>query len=172
MHVRRMRCSRYKLIWERSWPGKRGNSLIMRTAEEQIDLIAGPALSRRLDWRPPGVPFRLNYLQSCVHSTHLTERAPCPSALCDGLTLWRPEGFWPSPDSPGPPWEMIARRYVTRNSQQHIAGNLQLQSTLVHPQGSTFKPTDFRDTSRKLCLSNTCGLNYVLEMPNFLLNKY
>lgn len=107
-----------------------------------------------------------------MHSTHLTETTPRPPALCDGLTLWRPGGFWPSPDSPRPPWEMIARRDGTRNSQQHIAGNLLLQSTLVHPQGSTFKTTDFRDTPRKMCMSNICGLNYVLEVPNFLLNKY
>lgn len=57
-------------------------------------------------------------------------------------------------------------------TQQHITGNLQPQSTLVHLQGSTFKATDFHDTSRKMCMSNTCGLNYVLEVPNFLLNKY
>lgn len=47
LHVRRTRCSRYKFIGERVRPEKRGNSFIMRTAEEQADLIAGHALSRR-----------------------------------------------------------------------------------------------------------------------------
>lgn len=118
-----------------------------------------------------GVPLRLNYLQSWVHSIHLTETTPLLPDLCDGPTLWRPEGFWLSPDSPGPPWEMIARRYGTRNFHQHFVGNLQLQSTLVHPQGSTFKAADFHDTSRKMCTFNIHGLNYVLEVPSFLLNK-
>lgn len=103
----------------------------------------------------------------------ISQRHPLFHKLCvTGSPCEDQQGFWPSPNSPGPAWEMIAKRYGTRNSQQHFVRNLQLQTTLIHPQGSTFKVTDFHDTSRKMCMSNTCGLNYVLELPSFLLNKY
>lgn len=49
MHVRRTRGSRYKLKQERLGPGKRENSFIMKTAQEQVDVKAEPALNRRLN---------------------------------------------------------------------------------------------------------------------------
>lgn len=48
--------------------------------------------------------------------------------------------WWAHPvSSPGPPWEMIDRKYGTRSSQLCTAGNLQLQSTSVHPHGEHFQ---------------------------------
>lgn len=84
-------------------------------------------------------PFQteLSSVLSGFKSAH--RDSPSSTSSLWWVTLWRPAGFWPSPVSPGPPWEMIDRKYGTRNSQLRTAGNLQLQSTLVHPQGALAK---------------------------------
>lgn len=88
-------------------------------------------------------------------------------ALCDGLTLCRPSCV-------ELPWQTIARRSWLWHKQgsQHIVGNLQLKFTLVHPQKSTLRDTDLHDTlTLKRCVCLRYGLDYVLEVSNFLLNE-
>lgn len=52
-------------------------------------------------------------------------------------------------------WQPEYPGSATKNSPQYIAGNLQLQSTLVHSQESTLRATDLHETSapkRCVCL--------------------